>query len=168
MAADLETAASHGGACLIAATAMGGRFASDGNTGADFFPGQGAIAGLIKTIAREWTSVRTRVIDLDLEEGTTELADRITAEVFHDDAWSEVGYAGGRRIRLRATPAPLVLKGRRRTSRSPRESQYSSPAARVESRRWSLQNWRGDGGQRSSCSAPPRPRPARSTPSWTG
>ena len=32
------------------------------------------------------------------------------AEILHDDAWTEVGYAGSRRIRLRATPAPLASK----------------------------------------------------------
>ncbi len=67
LADDLDRAARRGGACLIAATAMGGRFASTGRADADFFPGQGAIAGLVKTIAREWTSVRTRAIDLRRE-----------------------------------------------------------------------------------------------------
>ena len=111
MGGDLERAAGRGGACLIATTAMGGRFASTGRSEVDFFPGQGAIAGLVKTIAREWTSVRTRVIDLNVNDGTPRLAERILAEVFHDDAWSEVGYAGGRRIRLRAHPRAPVLEG---------------------------------------------------------
>ena len=59
MAADLETAARAGGACLIAATAMGGRFASAGCQASEFFPGHGGIAGLVKTLAREWPSVRS-------------------------------------------------------------------------------------------------------------
>ncbi len=53
-AADLEAAAQAGGSCLIAATAMGGRFASAGSTHAEFFPGHGGVAGLVKTLAREW------------------------------------------------------------------------------------------------------------------
>ena len=110
MGGDLERAAERGGACLIATTAMGGRFASTGRSEVDFFPGHGAIAGLIKTIAREWISVRTRVIDLNVNDGTPRLAERILAEIFHDDAWSEVGYAGARRIRLRTVPAPLSSK----------------------------------------------------------
>ncbi len=69
MGGDLEGAAERGGSCLIATTAMGGRFASTGRSEVDFFPGHGAIAGLIKTIAREWTSVRTRVIDLNVNDG---------------------------------------------------------------------------------------------------
>ena len=110
MGGDLECAAERGGACLIAATAMGGCFASTGRSEADFFPGHGAIAGLVKTIAREWTSVRARVIDLDVNDGTSRLAERLLAEILHDDAWSEVGYAGARRIRLRAAPASLSSK----------------------------------------------------------
>jgi NAD(P)-dependent dehydrogenase (short-subunit alcohol dehydrogenase family) len=108
---DLERAAERGGACLIATTAMGGLFASTARSQVDFFPGQGAVTGLIKTIAREWRAVRTRVIDLNDHDGTQRLAERILAEIFHDDAWSEVGYVGGRRIRLRSVPAPLSCKG---------------------------------------------------------
>jgi len=50
------------------------------------------------------------VIDLNVNDGTPRLAERILAEIFHDDAWSEVGYAGARRIRLRTAPAPLSAK----------------------------------------------------------
>ena len=150
MAADLERAAERGGACLIATTAMGGRFASTGRSEADFFPGQGAIAGLIKTIAREWTSVRTRVIDLNVNDGTPRLADRLLAEVLHDDAWSEVGYAGARRIRLRTAPAPLASKaGQDEFSLAPGEPVLITGGC-AASRRWSLLSWRGDGGRLSS------------------
>ena len=57
-AADLETAARNGGACLVSATAMGGALASTGADPSRFFPGHGAVAGLIKTLAREWPEVR--------------------------------------------------------------------------------------------------------------
>jgi malonyl CoA-acyl carrier protein transacylase/NAD(P)-dependent dehydrogenase (short-subunit alcohol dehydrogenase family)/acyl carrier protein len=108
---DLERAAASGGACLIATTAMGGRFASTAKSQVDFFPGQGAVSGMIKTIAREWPAVRTRVIDLNFNDKTPRLAELVLAEVLHDDVWSEVGYSGIRRIRLRAVPAPLSSKG---------------------------------------------------------
>ncbi len=107
MAGDLHRAADRGGACLIAATALGGRFASLGTPEAGFFAGQGAIAGLVKTIAREWRSVRARVVDLDAGEDPVELSGRLLVELLHDDAWSEVGYAEARRVRLQAVPAPL-------------------------------------------------------------
>ena len=67
-AADLENAARAGGGCLIAATALGGRFASGGCTNLDFFPGHGGIAGLVKTLAREWPEVRSRVVDFSAND----------------------------------------------------------------------------------------------------
>ena len=69
-AADLETAARAGGSCLIAATALGGRFASSGSAVRDFFPGSGGVAGLVKTLAREWPSIRCRVVDFSPDAAT--------------------------------------------------------------------------------------------------
>jgi acyl transferase domain-containing protein/NAD(P)-dependent dehydrogenase (short-subunit alcohol dehydrogenase family)/acyl carrier protein len=106
-AADLDTSADRGGACLIAATALGGRFASGADQSSDFFAGQGAVAGLLKTLAREWSTVRTRVVDVDASLEADTLAQRFLAEVFHEDDWSEVGYWQGRRIRLRPVSTPL-------------------------------------------------------------
>ncbi|WP_148591917.1 type I polyketide synthase [Aquisphaera giovannonii] len=112
MAGDLEEAAARGGASLIAATAMGGQLASAGVAGeaAGFFPGHGAVSGLIKTIAREWTAVRTRVVDLDAREAPKKLASRLLGELLNEDRWSEVGYNGPRRIRLRSVPSRLAAK----------------------------------------------------------
>jgi acyl transferase domain-containing protein/NAD(P)-dependent dehydrogenase (short-subunit alcohol dehydrogenase family) len=104
---DLETAADCGGACLISATAMGGAFASVGKLPAGAFAGGGAIAGIVKTLAREWPSVRARVIDLDGGMGPRQAAQHLLTEAFLEDAWTEVGYRDGRRIRLRAISAPL-------------------------------------------------------------
>ena len=107
MAADLENAARAGGACLIAATALGGRFASAGCQTSDFFPGHGGIAGLVKTLAREWPAVRARVVDFSPSDPIGTIADRLAAEVFASDGWAEVGYDQGRRIRLRTIESPL-------------------------------------------------------------
>ncbi|AMV38765.1 type I polyketide synthase [Planctomyces sp. SH-PL62] len=104
---DLERAALNGGACLIAATAMGGAFAATGSAPDDFFPGQGGVAGLLKTLARELPAVRTRVVDLDPGEAVARLAEILAAEALSDDGWPEVGYRDGRRIRLRTIPAAL-------------------------------------------------------------
>jgi acyl transferase domain-containing protein/NAD(P)H-dependent flavin oxidoreductase YrpB (nitropropane dioxygenase family)/NAD(P)-dependent dehydrogenase (short-subunit alcohol dehydrogenase family) len=112
LAADLEQAATRGGACLIAATSMGGCFASGGARSQqqrDFFPGDGGIAGLVKTLAREWPSVRSRVVDLDLDEGPARIAEQLVSEILKDDDWSEVGRVQGRRIRLRTVAAPLPV-----------------------------------------------------------
>jgi len=105
-AADLEKAARLGGSCLVAATALGGRFASAGSTSLEFFPGHGGIAGLVKTLAREWPSVRCRVVDFAVEDSTETIAGRLADEMFVSDGWAEVGYDRGRRIRLRTIESP--------------------------------------------------------------
>jgi NAD(P)-dependent dehydrogenase (short-subunit alcohol dehydrogenase family) len=119
-ATDLDRAAKSGGACLVAATAMGGAFATTADTVPhSFFPGQGGVAGLVKTLAREWPEVRTRVVDLDPSEPSEQLAARLAAEALNDDGWPEVGYRNGRRIRLqtkvslldRSTPALRIAPG---------------------------------------------------------
>jgi NAD(P)-dependent dehydrogenase (short-subunit alcohol dehydrogenase family) len=105
--ADLDAASRSGGACLVATTAMGGAFATTSTLPGPFFPGQGGVAGLVKTLAREWPEVRVRVVDLDPSDPADALAARLAAEALTDDAWPEVGYRRGRRIRLRAVPSPL-------------------------------------------------------------
>ena len=106
-AADLEAAARAGGSCLIAATALGGRFAGAGSTQAEFFPGHGGVAGLVKTLAREWPAIRCRVVDLAMGEEAETLAGRLAAEVFVGDGWAEVGYDRDRRIRLHTVESSL-------------------------------------------------------------
>ena len=86
---------------------MGGRLASDGCDNADFFPGQGGIAGLVKTLAREWPAVRARVVDFATTDPVDTIADRLVTEVFASDGWAEVGYHQERRIRLRTIESPL-------------------------------------------------------------
>ncbi|MEW4568192.1 SDR family NAD(P)-dependent oxidoreductase [Tautonia sp. JC769] len=104
---DLERSAGLGGACLIAATAMGGAFGSGADCSGRIFPGQGGIAGLVKTLSREWPAVRSRVVDLDPAEDATVLADHLMFEAFHDDGWPEIGYRKGRRLRLQAVERDL-------------------------------------------------------------
>jgi NAD(P)-dependent dehydrogenase (short-subunit alcohol dehydrogenase family) len=119
-ASDLDRAAKSGGACLVAATAMGGSLAARADSiPPTFFPGQGGVAGLVKTLAREWPDVRTRVVDLDPSESSEQLATRLAVEALSDDGWPEVGYRNGRRIRLqtivslldRSTPALRIAPG---------------------------------------------------------
>ena len=98
---DLARTGMLGGARLVAATAMGGGFASVPGSSPDFFAGHGGIAGLIKTLAREWSEVGARVVDLDPREPTDWLASRLVDELLTHDDRSEVGYLKGRRIALR-------------------------------------------------------------------
>ncbi len=105
---DLASASESGGASLIAATGLGGRFASSASDHASFFPGDGGLAGLTKTLAREWPGIRCRSVDLDPREPAGDLADRLAAELFAVDGWAEVGYDRGRRIRPRTIERALV------------------------------------------------------------
>ncbi len=107
-APDLETAASSGGACLVAATSMGGRFGTSGDR--PFFPGHGGIAGLVKTLAREWPNVRCRLVDLDPADTIDGKVSRLADEVLALDGWAEVGYDQGRRVRLQSVARALVRR----------------------------------------------------------
>jgi NAD(P)-dependent dehydrogenase (short-subunit alcohol dehydrogenase family) len=62
---------------------------------------------LVKTLAREWPEARARVVDFDPRDGAEAIAGRLVAEAMSDDGWAEVGYASGRRVRLRAVARPL-------------------------------------------------------------
>jgi len=111
-AADLQRAAGQGGVSLIAATGLGGGFAGHGidPTPSGFFPGQGGIAGLLKTIAREWPEWRTRVLDFDPTEAPEWIGDHIYEELFRNDGWPEIGYHQGRRMRLQPVEASLAAR----------------------------------------------------------
>jgi acyl transferase domain-containing protein/NAD(P)H-dependent flavin oxidoreductase YrpB (nitropropane dioxygenase family)/NADP-dependent 3-hydroxy acid dehydrogenase YdfG len=105
---DLKEAAQHGGACVLAATAMGGAFGSvSADDGPAFFPGHGGIAGFVKTVAREWPAVRAKVIDTDVLESSSDLATKVLREMRAGDGEVEVGYQGSRRLVLRPTLSPL-------------------------------------------------------------
>ncbi len=109
MASDLkQTAGRPGGGWLLAATAMGGRFASDTDGPLSFFPGQGGIAGLIKTATVEWPDVYCKVVDVDAEEPAATLASLLLREMGNARGQVEVGYKGSRRSVLRSQPAPLA------------------------------------------------------------
>jgi NAD(P)-dependent dehydrogenase (short-subunit alcohol dehydrogenase family) len=98
------------GGWMIAATAMGGTFASD-TSDQSFFPGDGAIAGLIKTLAMEWPQLSTKVIDLDTSTPPAKLAQHLLAEIITQDSEIEVGYRGSRRLILQPRRAPLEENG---------------------------------------------------------
>jgi acyl transferase domain-containing protein/NAD(P)H-dependent flavin oxidoreductase YrpB (nitropropane dioxygenase family) len=107
-ATHLDHAARAGGSCLIAATSLGGRFASAGCATREFAPDHGGIAGLVKTLAREWPTVRCRVVDFAAGDPIETVAARLADEVLVSDGWAEVGYLQNRRIRLRTVLSPLV------------------------------------------------------------
>jgi acyl transferase domain-containing protein/NAD(P)-dependent dehydrogenase (short-subunit alcohol dehydrogenase family) len=103
----LQQAAETGGGWLIAATSMGGTFASAVPPGTPFLPSQGAVAGLIKTLVLEWPGVRSKVIDFEANCSPVALAEQLLAEIMGQDDEIEVGYQGSRRLLLRPKSAPL-------------------------------------------------------------
>ncbi len=111
VADDLGRSSRAGGACFIAATAMGGAFASAGEVPNEFFAGQGGVAGLVKTLAREWAGVRARVVDFDPSADVEVVAADLVQEVRADDPAIEVGYRRGRRLALRAVASSLDVSG---------------------------------------------------------
>jgi NAD(P)-dependent dehydrogenase (short-subunit alcohol dehydrogenase family)/acyl carrier protein len=106
VSAELKYAASNGGGWLLAATSMGGTFGFDADD-SFIFPGQGGLAGLVKTLAVEWPGVRCKAIDLERSETTALLCEHLLAEITGHDGEVEVGYTQSRRLSLRPLPAPL-------------------------------------------------------------
>ncbi len=88
-------------ACLLAATAMGGRFGTDPHSAGPIFPAQAGIAGLVKTLALEWPAVRCKTVDLALNQPVDEQVLAVLAELDGSDSEIEVGYAEHRRWVLR-------------------------------------------------------------------
>jgi acyl transferase domain-containing protein/NAD(P)H-dependent flavin oxidoreductase YrpB (nitropropane dioxygenase family)/NAD(P)-dependent dehydrogenase (short-subunit alcohol dehydrogenase family)/acyl carrier protein len=109
---DLKQAAQAGGACLIAATGMGGSFLSTRPSDVkDLFAGQGGVVGLIKTLARELPEVLVKAVDLNCAEPAPALASHLLVECAAGDDQVEVGYDGHRRLVLELRPTPLDLEG---------------------------------------------------------
>lgn len=93
----------------VACTRFGGRLGRDGNVPED--PSCRGIAGLMKTVAREYPEARVRVIDLDPNEDPTRLARHIRNELLTHDHHIEVGYKSGVRHTLKVMSNPLGSGG---------------------------------------------------------
>ena len=114
----LAKAASHqlqesadGGACLIAATGMGGAFLNDWAPGGTLpSPGQGGVVGLAKTLALEWPGVRVKAIDLNVKETASALAEHLFREIHAGDDQVEVGISHNRRVSLQPKIAPVAAQ----------------------------------------------------------
>ena len=98
---------------LLVATAMGGAYGLEQEAAEPFFPGQGGLTGLIKTVSREWPETRCRTIDFDARTTPAERAALVLHELGAEDDEVEVGYRGTRRIAVRPLPAPLSLESAR-------------------------------------------------------
>jgi acyl transferase domain-containing protein/NAD(P)-dependent dehydrogenase (short-subunit alcohol dehydrogenase family) len=91
---------------FMSASAMGGDFGAGASSGSAF-PGQGAIAGFTKSLAREWPNVRCRVIDCDNSAARDDLAAWLFEELVDQSPEVEVGRSHGKRWCFRTEAAPL-------------------------------------------------------------
>ncbi|MGH3825645.1 MAG: SDR family NAD(P)-dependent oxidoreductase [Pseudonocardiaceae bacterium] len=89
---------------LLVVTGSGGRFGRAHNPNG--VAGIG-LTGLVRTIAREFPDRLVRVIDVDPKEEPDHIAGYLLAELLTHHAPTAVGCAGGQRVTLRLTPAPL-------------------------------------------------------------
>ncbi len=107
VAPDLQSTAQSGGACLLAATSLVGLTKRRGDQPCKAFAGQGGVAGLVKTLARECPEVLTRVIDFEATAESKDIADHIHEEIRINDGWSEICYSGMHRSRLQVVSRTL-------------------------------------------------------------
>jgi NAD(P)-dependent dehydrogenase (short-subunit alcohol dehydrogenase family)/acyl carrier protein len=107
-AATFEPFTNRSGACLCSVTFLDGAFGFNNGPLSD--PVQGALAGLVKTAAMEWPSVRCLALDIDPQWTPLDaVADQIAAEIAfpQNDGGVEVGLSADRRIGLELVESPL-------------------------------------------------------------
>ena len=104
---DLRQAGDGRGAWVLAATTMGAAYEEDPSLRRPFFPGQGGIAGLVKTLALEWPGVHCKVVGLDADDPAALHAEQVLGELTAGDGLVEVGYSGARRRTLQPRLVPL-------------------------------------------------------------
>jgi acyl transferase domain-containing protein/NAD(P)H-dependent flavin oxidoreductase YrpB (nitropropane dioxygenase family) len=92
---------------VLAATRLGGTFLADANA-QTVWPGGGAVAGLAKTIAREWSEVSSKTVDFDASADAATIASALFDELGVADGLFEVGYSAGRRVTIRPVAAALT------------------------------------------------------------
>ncbi len=113
-ASDLLQSAADGGAVLLSATAMGGEFLTEAAPRSASVA-HGGVAGIIKTLAFEWSGVRLRSVDLDTTEAAETLASYLHSELTAEAQPVEVCYSGGARFtpemqrEAAAVAAPLAV-----------------------------------------------------------
>lgn len=79
---------------VMAASALGGDFGVSGQHP----PRGGGVAGMMKTIAREYPQALIRAIDVNLQEPVAVVAGYLLHELGSDDALVEVAWSGGQRL----------------------------------------------------------------------
>ena len=113
LSADLNAANRDGSAGIVAATVMGGTFASaDENTTPaepSFSPITGGICGFLKCLAEEMPGLNIRIVDNDPRDTPETIAAQIGRELLTPSADIEVGYQDGCRLVLDIVDEPLGI-----------------------------------------------------------
>ncbi len=92
-------------ATLVAATALGGDFGLSGHGAA---VEGGGVAGLLKSVRREFQGLWVKVIDAPAEDPPAAVAAAMCSEMAAGAPEAEVAYVRGRRHLVRAVPRPAV------------------------------------------------------------
>ncbi len=112
LATDLTSANPAGVSGIVAATAMGGTFASvveiEKPGEPDFSPVGGGVSGFLKALAEEMPGLNIRVVDNDPKDTPQTIATQITNELLTPSADIEVGYQDGCRLVLAILEEPLI------------------------------------------------------------
>ena len=110
------TAAPDGAAAIVAATSMGGTFASiaaaSQSDKPEFSPIAGGVCGFLKSLAEEMPGINMRVVDNDPKDTPETIATQITNELLTPSTDIEVGYQSGIRQVLDIVESPLEPKER--------------------------------------------------------
>ncbi|HUF90161.1 MAG TPA: SDR family NAD(P)-dependent oxidoreductase, partial [Gemmatimonadota bacterium] len=94
---------------IIAATGMGGGFGYGANGYSR--PGQGGVAGFLRSLAKERPDLHVRAVDLDPAGDPRRLARQLLEEILSSGGPVEVGYDGEERRVLDIVPAPIQRNG---------------------------------------------------------
>jgi NAD(P)-dependent dehydrogenase (short-subunit alcohol dehydrogenase family)/acyl carrier protein len=108
----LERDVREGKARLLVVRRMDGALGEASDSTA-FNPADGGACGLVKSVAREWTDVQCRVLDIGSTASTARAVSDIIAELDCNDGLVEVGRLGGKRVALGVSESTLA------TMRSP-------------------------------------------------
>ncbi len=97
---------------LLVATGHGGRFAHNGPTESsrNELPAGLGLAGLLRTIAREYPEISCRCVDVDPKDSPEALSVRLIEELRHPQGAELIGYSGGTRVTLQLKRADLPTK----------------------------------------------------------
>jgi acyl transferase domain-containing protein/NAD(P)H-dependent flavin oxidoreductase YrpB (nitropropane dioxygenase family) len=92
---------------VLGATRLGGTFASGAGPADNYFAGNAAVCGFLKTVPREWPEVVARTVDFGLDSDPATIAGILAAELLCRDSITEAGDSEGTRKTLRSVKDPL-------------------------------------------------------------